>query len=84
MAVLPSDDTATELPSSAFPTSPVPSSFPPCWTNCALAEPASAQASVNRTQLRAIIALRPVDDVCSWGSPLVRASSPWTRAPAST
>src|ERR1035441_3374555 len=30
MAVLPSDDRATEVPCSALPTAPVPSSLPPC------------------------------------------------------
>ena len=31
MAVLPSADSATEMPCSAAPTAPVPTSFVPCW-----------------------------------------------------
>src|ERR1039458_5698736 len=31
MAVSPSADSATELPCSANPTAPVPTSLPPCW-----------------------------------------------------
>src|ERR1035441_6283492 len=40
-AVLPSADTDSAPPCSAFPIAPVPTSFPPCWTNCALAAPTS-------------------------------------------
>jgi hypothetical protein len=37
MAVLPSADSATEMPCSAFPTAAVPTSFGPCCENCASA-----------------------------------------------
>src|SRR6266581_3715381 len=35
MAVLPSADSATEMPCSATPTVPVPTSLPPCWLHTA-------------------------------------------------
>jgi hypothetical protein len=36
MAVLPSPDSATEVPWSAFPTAPVPTSLLPCWAQTPL------------------------------------------------
>src|ERR1700678_531497 len=37
MAVFPSADSATDRPWLAFPTAPLPTSFGPCWVNCASA-----------------------------------------------
>jgi hypothetical protein len=37
MAVLPSEDSATETPCKAAPTAPAPTSFGPCCVNCASA-----------------------------------------------
>jgi hypothetical protein len=49
LAVLPSADSATEKPWSAFPTAPVPTSFGPCCVNCASASSGKTSSAEKHT-----------------------------------
>jgi hypothetical protein len=55
MAVLPSPDTATDMPCWAFPTAPVPISFDPCCVNCPCDPCCCPGASCNENRMAAKI-----------------------------
>src|SRR5450759_1182455 len=59
MAVLPSEENATDQPWAAVPTAPLPTSLLPCWVNCASAGcDETSSAAQSRTD-----APRPINDL---------------------